>query len=173
MTFRDGLAVLGTTPVNNLGIATFTTSALPASLGPQTINAFFTPVSGGNDNPSDSTASPVSQSVNPALLSVTAVNQTREYGDPNPTLTVQYTGFQNGETLATSGVTGRPRPGDARHTPPSPVSGSPYPIAINTGTLSSGNYTFQVVDGQLTINKATLTVKAVNQSPLRPPPTRR
>src|SRR5439155_1354616 len=43
-----------------------------------------------------------------ATLTVTADNKTRQYSDPNPTFTASYSGFKNGETLATSGVTGSP-----------------------------------------------------------------
>src|SRR5262249_35398590 len=40
-----------------------------------------------------------------AALTVTADNQTRAYGDANPTFTPTLSGFKNAETLATSGVT--------------------------------------------------------------------
>ena len=41
-------------------------------------------------------------------LTVTADNTSRGYGDGNPAFTASYSGFKNGETLATSGVTGSP-----------------------------------------------------------------
>lgn len=41
-----------------------------------------------------------------AHLTVTADNKTKVYGAPNSTLTYSITGFVNGQTLATSGVTG-------------------------------------------------------------------
>ena len=43
-----------------------------------------------------------------APLTVTADDATREVGEPNPPFTVSYSGFVNGETLATSGVMGSP-----------------------------------------------------------------
>jgi hypothetical protein len=46
--------------------------------------------------------------VNKAVLTVTANNASRPYGVANPAFTASYSGFQNGETLATSGVTGSP-----------------------------------------------------------------
>jgi hypothetical protein len=46
--------------------------------------------------------------VNPAPLTVRASNLTRPYGATNPPLTISYTGFMPGDTLATSGVTGSP-----------------------------------------------------------------
>src|SRR5207302_9941360 len=43
-----------------------------------------------------------------ATLTVTADDQTRIYGDANPTFTVTYTGFKNGSNERRSGVTGCP-----------------------------------------------------------------
>jgi len=43
--------------------------------------------------------------ISPAPLTVSADNQTRVYGSPNPTLTVSYQGFVNGETAASLGGT--------------------------------------------------------------------
>ncbi len=97
--------------------------------------------------------------VTKAPLTVTADNLSRAYGDPNPTFTASYTGFKNGETLATSGVTGSPSLSTTA-TPTSPVSGSPYSIVAAQGSLTAGNYTFTFINGQLTITKAPLTVTA-------------
>src|SRR5207247_8192505 len=44
--------------------------------------------------------------INKAHLTVTADDQSRLYGDTNPTFTATISGFKNLETLATSGVTG-------------------------------------------------------------------
>src|SRR5204862_311177 len=77
----------------------------------------------------------------------------------NPTFTASYSGFQNGQTLATSGVTGSPSL-TTLATATSSVGGSPYTITAALGTLASGNYSFSFVDGDLTITKATLTVTA-------------
>ena len=97
-----------------------------------------------------------------ATLNVKADNATREYGDANPTFTATYTGFKNGEVLATSGVTGSPSL-TSTATPTSAVPG-PYTIAAALGTLAAGNYTFTFATGDLTITKATLTVTADNKS---------
>ncbi|RKR04803.1 gliding motility-associated-like protein [Flavobacterium sp. 90] len=98
-----------------------------------------------------------SLSVTPVVLTVTADNQTKVYGDVNPTLTVTYSGFANGDTvtslttaptIVTTAVTG------------SPVGS--YPITAS-GAVSS-NYTFAYVAGSLTVTAATLTVTADNQT---------
>jgi len=97
-----------------------------------------------------------------ALLTVTANSTSRTYGDPNPTFTANYMGFKNGETLATSGVTGSPSL-TTTATTTSPVPG-PYTITAALGTLAAGNYNFTFFNGALTINKATLTVTADNKT---------
>lgn len=117
----------------------------------------------GDANYNAATDVPRTFAVSPAPLTVTADNKSREYGDANAPLTATFTGFKNGETLATSGVTGSPALATTA-TAGSPVSGSPYTITAAIGTLASGNYTFAFVNGQLTVTKATLTVAADNKS---------
>jgi Bacterial Ig-like domain (group 3)/MBG domain (YGX type) len=99
--------------------------------------------------------------VTSALLTVTADNASRLYGEPNPPFTASYSGFKNGETLATSGVTGSPSL-TTTATATGPVG--PYPITAAVGTLASGNYDFTVVNGTLAITKAHLTVRASDKS---------
>src|ERR671936_557308 len=106
-----------------------------------------------------------SLSVTPATLTVTADDKSREYGDANPAFTASYAGFKNGETLATSGVTGSPSLTTAA-VATSPVSGSPYTIAAALGSLAAGNYSFSFANGSLSVTKATLTVSADNKSRL-------
>jgi len=92
---------------------------------------------------------------------VTADNKSRPYGDTNPTLTASFTGFKFSQSLATGGVTGAP----ALATPAtqsSPIG--PYAITAALGTLASGNYTFELVNGTLTVDKAPLEIRANNAS---------
>lgn len=78
--------------------------------------------------------------VNPAPLTVTADNQSRPYGTPNPSLTATVSGFVNGETLTTSDVRGSAAcTTSASQT--SGVAGSPYSITCASGTLTSRHYT--------------------------------
>src|SRR5207245_11704130 len=81
------------------------------------------------------------------------IYQSRQYGAANPTFTATFTGFKNGETLATSGVTGSPTL-TTTATPSSSVSGSPYAITAALGTLAASNYSFTGSNHQLTIVKA-------------------
>jgi hypothetical protein len=89
--------------------------------------------------------------VSPALLTVTADNQNRAYGQTNPALTVSYSGFVNGDTAANLGT--QPAAGTAAG--PASFTGQ-YPITVSGGV--SSNYTFSYVAGTLTIGQADLTV---------------
>ena len=90
-----------------------------------------------------------------ALLTVTADNQNRTYGASNPPLTISYSGLKgidgpssvSGLTIATTAT-------------PASVIGN-YPITLSGG--SSANYTIAKINGTLTINKATLVVRADNK----------
>ncbi|MFO0900289.1 MAG: MBG domain-containing protein [Pirellulales bacterium] len=99
--------------------------------------------------------------VTKAALLVTADDQSRGYGDANPTLTATITGFKNSEVLATSGVTGAPDLSTAAD-PSSPVGD--YPITAALGTLAAGNYSFSFAAGNLAVTKAALLVTADDQS---------
>ncbi|HUS16665.1 MAG TPA: MBG domain-containing protein, partial [Chloroflexia bacterium] len=95
-----------------------------------------------------------------AVLTVTADNKSRIYGDANPAFTASYSGFKNGETLASSGVSGDP----ALATPAVATSNvGTHPITAALGGLSAGNYSFSFAPGTLTITKALLTVTADNK----------
>jgi hypothetical protein len=96
--------------------------------------------------------------VSKALLTVIADNATRQYGDANPTFTASYSGFKNGETLATSGVTGTP----SLITTATPASaiGSNYVITAAVGGLTAANYEFAFINGTLTITARPVTVTA-------------
>jgi len=78
------------------------------------------------------------------VLTVTADNQTRPYGSPNPTLTFTYRGFVNGED--TTVLTTKPTA-----TTPATFASlvGQYPIAVTGGVAQ--NYTFNYVQGTLTV----------------------
>ena len=154
----ETLATSGVT--GSPSLTTAATAASPASGSPYTISAAVGTLAAGNYQFS---AVNGQLTVSKALVTVTADNASRTYGDANPTFTAGYSGFKNEETLATSGVTGSPSLTTAA-TAASPVSGSPYAITAAVGTLAAGNYQFAFANGQLTVNKATLTVTANNAS---------
>ena len=87
--------------------------------------------------------------VNPALLTVTANNQTATEGDGLPTFTASYTGFVNGDTQSVlSGA-----PAFSTDAPSGPPVGT-WNIFVTQGTLAATNYTFTFVNGILTVNPA-------------------
>jgi hypothetical protein len=99
-----------------------------------------------------------------APLSVKA-DATRAYGDPNPTPTPIFTGFKNGETQTTAGITGAAAC-TTTATAASTVAGGPYPVDCTQGTLTANNYSFVFSTSSLTVTKSALTVKANDKSRL-------
>ncbi|HNV30918.1 MAG TPA: MBG domain-containing protein, partial [Cyclobacteriaceae bacterium] len=97
--------------------------------------------------------------VNKISLTATATNSNRSYGIPNSPLTINYSGFVNGEIEGVLDV--RPTASTAATTT---SSVGVYPINVSGG--ADNNYNFAYVTGSLTINKATLTATADNQTRL-------
>ena len=129
----------GTTNVTSVnGVASFSNLSYPQA---ETITIVFS---------SGSLTSVTSGSivVSPTVLTVRANDLTRDYGAANPPLTVSYTGFVNGETLATSGVTGNPSVTTAADAN-SPIGA--YPIVVTAGTLASSKYSFAFTNGTLSV----------------------
>jgi hypothetical protein len=86
--------------------------------------------------------------INKAVLTVTADNKSMVLHAALPAFTATFSGFKNGEMLATSGVTGSPNLTTSA-TSASPVGG--YPIVVALGSLSANNYMFSFANGTLTI----------------------
>ena len=101
---------------------------------------------------------PSTLTVNKAALTVVAADASRTYGAANPTFTTTLTGFVNGETLATSGVTGS---GSATSVALASSNVGTYAIVPSASGYASNNYDFiGVANGRLTVTPATLTVTA-------------
>jgi hypothetical protein len=98
-----------------------------------------------------STSATATLAVLPATLTVTAANAFRSYGQPNPALTGDITGLQNGDDI------------DATYSAPSATVTSPvgtYPIVPaldDPGNLQT-NYTVNLINGTLTVTPAPLVV---------------
>jgi hypothetical protein len=139
------VATYGATSASGAGaVATFSTTYIPA--GAQAITAVYN----GDTNWLSSTSSALVQNVIPAVLTVTANSASKIYGTANPAFTASYLGFVNGDTSAV--LAGSPSL-TAAATPASPVGS--YAINAAVGTLSAANYSFALVNGTLTITKAT------------------
>jgi hypothetical protein len=94
-----------------------------------------------------------------AVLTVTADDKTRLYGQPNPALTASTSGFVNGDTTAV--ITGAP---DLSTVATIVSSVGTYAIAVSIGTLTAADYSFVAVGGTLIVGKAHLTVTADNKT---------
>lgn len=101
----------------------------------------------------DFTARNGTLTINKARLTVTANDNERLFGQPNPVLGTTVSGFANGETAATaSGFAGV---GVATSAADATTPVGKAVITAGAGTLVASNYTFTtLVDGTLTINSA-------------------
>ena len=150
--FLDGENYVGSPVAVNTttGVATYSTTAL--GVGTRVITAEY---SGYQIYLTSTTAASVSQVVGQAQLTVKASNTLRAPNTANPSpFLYQISGYQNGQNLATSGVTGTP---DLTTTavPLSPPGD--YPITCALGGLSSSNYSFILQNGILTVKELTNT----------------
>jgi gliding motility-associated-like protein len=140
------------TKVNNTDSHTGTSS----DVGTYAIDA-----AGASDENYDFTYAPGVLTVTKAPLTLTAVNQSRPYGAANPPLTINYIGFQNGETsdVLDDNPPTNPKPSASTSTGADATS----PVGNHVISISGGidnNYAYTFVSGTLAITRATLTVKA-------------
>ncbi len=116
-------------------------------------------VSGGLDTNYDFSFTSGTLTINKATVDVTADDQSRDYGDSDPTFTITYDGtdFKNGETSAEIDT-------DPTASTTATVTSDvgDYPITSSGG--SDTNYDFNFTSGTLTINKATVDVTADDKS---------
>ena len=150
----SGTAV-GSAVTDATGVASVTTSVAGINAGtyPGAVVANF-----AGDTTFAASSGTASLTVAPAVLTVTANNASRVYGDPNPAFTFTISGFVNGDTAAV--VSGSP---SCTSAPPTTNVGT-YPIVCTPGTLAAANYSFVFIDGTLTVTPAALTVTAANAS---------
>jgi len=96
--------------------------------------------------------------ISKAHLTVSANPASKIYGEANPTFAATVSGFVNGETFSSSGVTGSPSLSSVAS---STTSVGTATISVGSGSLSATNYDFsQTVDSTLTINPRPLNVVA-------------
>jgi filamentous hemagglutinin family protein len=146
---------LSTSGVTGAGSAT-TTAVSATNVGTATITAASGTLAASNYDFSNLVAGTLT--IDKAHLTVTADNQSRQYGAANPTLITTVSGFVNGQNLSSSGVTGA---GSATTTAVPTTNVGTATITAASGTLAASNYDFSnLVAGTLTIDKAHLTVTA-------------
>ncbi|NVJ48728.1 MAG: MBG-2 domain-containing protein, partial [Cytophagia bacterium] len=95
--------------------------------------------------------------ISKAVLSATADDKSKIYGESNPSFTIDYTGFVNGDDA--TAITTEPT---ASTTADETTGVGTYDIDLTGG--AADNYSFNLTSGTLTVNKATLTVTADDKS---------
>jgi hypothetical protein len=123
--------------------ASITIPNLPA--GDHTISATYS----GDDNYAPAASPGFTQTVNKAVLTITADNKAITAGDVIPPLTYTPSGFVNGENAGV--LSGAPSLSTTATQASAPGA---YPITAGLGTLTAANYSFAFVNGVLTINPA-------------------
>jgi hypothetical protein len=114
---------------------------------------------GGNDHYQPAPDVTQSVQVGRAVLTVKANDLEKAYGQRNPALSWEYSGFVNGDTP--TALRGSPSLSTTATTS-SPVG--TYPILISQGNLSAANYAFDFVPATLRVNPAETVVSAGNAS---------
>ncbi len=136
----------------------------------KTVTVSGVTVSDGNsgNNYTVSYTDNTTSTINKAMLTVTADDQTRPYGAPNPTFTQTISGFVNGENAITAGITGS-AVGSSTATASSAAGA--YVITGSTGSLAAGNYNFMAADGTLMITATSSAQQSAVQAAQMLPPT--
>lgn len=133
-------------------LSAWPTATTTASINSQ-VGLFPITVNGGQSWLYDFVYQDGTLTINKASLTVIAHDQHKIYGQVNPGLVVDYTGFVNGDDQ--SAITTLPV---VTTTATTSSAVGVYPISVNGA--SSSNYDFIYQQGSLTVAKADLTVKA-------------
>ncbi len=148
VTFMDGATFLGSATLAG-GSAVFSTAGLGS--GSHSITAVY----GSDSSYFGSTSAALTQTINPATLTVTADAQSKYSGASDPILTYSVSGLVNGDTLTVMGGSLSRAPGETVGT-----------YAILKGSLNAGaNYTITYVAANLTITAPLLVRVMVTGQP--------
>jgi hypothetical protein len=137
-----------------------TLALAPASDPAKPVGSYTITASGLTSTNYAITYVPGTWTVGAKVLTITAKNQTKTYGEPLVLGTSQFTasGLVGSDSVDSVTLT------SAGASATATVAGGPYPItpsaAVGTGLA---NYTISYVDGSLTVSKAALTVTADNR----------
>ena len=160
-----GTSQAGTEKTDSGNTATWTFSIDTLSAGTQSVVASY--VGSGNFVDSSNSASPFSQTVNPAVLTITANNATKTYGQ-TLTFGAGSTAFstgsgqlQNGNTIASVTITDTNSGGPATAAANGNYVLTPSAAVAGSGT-SLSNYSITYDTGTLTVGTAPLTITANN-----------
>jgi hypothetical protein len=140
---------VGSATTNASGVATLASVSLvgiAAGSYPAAVGASF-----AGDADYAASADTAALTVEPAPLTIAAENTSRGYGAANPTFTVTYSGFVNGETAAV--LTGTLTCATSATT-----ASAPGGYAISCSGPTATNYAITFADGTLTVTKADQTI---------------
>jgi len=158
-TYGDGSFIVSATSSSGLPVSFTSSNSAVAIVSGSTITiigagtATITASQGGDGTYNPATTVAQTLSVAKVVLTVQAADATRPYGEANPAFSATYSGFINADTQAVlSGSAGLATAATAS----SPVSS--YPITAAAGTLGAANYSFNFVNGTLTVTKAGQTI---------------
>ena len=137
----------GVANLSNTSLAGIPTGTYPAGVG-----ATF-----ATDSTHSGSADTAALTVDPATLSVDAVDESKTYGDPDPAFTYTLSGFVNGENATSAGVTGS---ADCSRSNPAVDDAGTYPdvISCDPDSLAAANYLF------VTGGSADFAINAANQT---------
>ncbi len=111
------------------------------------------------------TFAPGTLTIDKAVLTVAAKDNSRKYGDANPAFgagSYEIKGFVNGDDASV--VTGAPVLSYANSATATATAGSEHDINVDVSEMSASNYSFSFAKGKLTITKAQLTVTPADKS---------
>jgi hypothetical protein len=146
------------------GTALFATGATATSnVGNYAIDGSGLTANDGNYTFAQAAGNAAALAVNPAILTITANNASKTYGDLLTFAGNEFTssGLQNGETIGDVALTSAGAAAGAS------VTGGPYTITSNAaigGSFNTGNYAITYKNGSLTVGQAELTVTANDDS---------
>jgi type VI protein secretion system component Hcp len=150
VTFHEGATVLCSAVALSGGVATCSIG-VPAA-GSHTYSADYTALSGFGPS-----SGFLAVSVNQKALTVTADNQSKVYGQPNPAFTASYSGFVSGDSVASLS-------GSLTFATAATAASGVGAYDITPGGLTSANYSITFVNGTLTVSPAPLTITADPQT---------
>jgi hypothetical protein len=142
--FYSDATPLGSPVAVNTGTASYSTTLLGVTT--HSITAHFS----GHGVYLESDASEIFQTVNQAVLTVTADNKVRAPGAANPPFSYKITGYKNGENATSAGITGTPA-FSCSAAPDNSVTEGAFPITGTVGDLAAANYSFSTANGTLTV----------------------
>lgn len=137
----------------NAGVIDTLAGGSTAATATSNVNSYTVNGVGGLDNNYSFSYVSGTMTVTKAMLTATAQDASRDYGDANPALSIVYTGFKNSEDSSVINVLG-----NASTTATALSNVNTY--TITAAGASDNNYNFTYVNGTLSVNKATLTATA-------------